>query len=88
MTSKLCTESVELPNKEGPDFTVEKGTVVVIPHFCHMMDEEFFPNPQIYNPERFMDPNAVKNLRERGVYMGFGDGPRICLGKYKSLLVK
>ncbi|XP_016940521.3 probable cytochrome P450 28a5 [Drosophila suzukii] len=80
MTSKLCTESVELPNKDGPDFTVEKGTVVVIPHFCHMMDEEYFPNPQIYNPERFMDPDVAKNLRERGVYMGFGDGPRICLG--------
>jgi len=45
-----------------------------------MMDEEYYPNPQIYNPERFMDPNVAKNLRERGVYMGFGDGPRICLG--------
>ncbi|XP_016999628.2 probable cytochrome P450 28a5 [Drosophila takahashii] len=80
MTSKLCTESVELPNKDGPDFIVEKGTVVVIPHSCHMMDEEYFPSPQTYNPDRFMDPDAVKNLRERGVYMGFGDGPRICLG--------
>ncbi|XP_016986200.1 probable cytochrome P450 28a5 [Drosophila rhopaloa] len=80
MTSKLCTESVELPNRDGPNFTVEKGTVVVIPHYCYMNDEENFPNPLEYNPERFMDPDVSKNLRERGVYMGFGDGPRVCLG--------
>ncbi|XP_017125590.1 probable cytochrome P450 28a5 [Drosophila elegans] len=77
---KLCTKSVELPNGDGPNFTVEKGTVVVIPHLCYMMDEENFPSPQTFNPERFMDPHVSKNLRERGVYMGFGDGPRVCLG--------
>ncbi|KAH8401409.1 hypothetical protein KR009_005314 [Drosophila setifemur] len=80
MTSKLCTEPLELPNKDGPYFKVEKGTVVVIPHSCHMMDEEYFPDPQAYKPDRFMEPDAAKNYRERGVYMAFGDGPRICLG--------
>ncbi|KAH8270789.1 hypothetical protein KR018_002533 [Drosophila ironensis] len=80
MTSKICTESVELPNREGPNFTVEKGTVVVIPHSCHMMDEEFFPDPEAYKPERFLDPNDAKMYRERGMFMAFGDGPRICLG--------
>ncbi|XP_020799549.1 probable cytochrome P450 28a5 [Drosophila serrata] len=80
MTSKLCTEPIELPNKDGPKFTVEKGTVLVIPHYCHMMDEEYFPDPFAYNPDRFMDPDAAKKFRESGVFMAFGDGPRMCLG--------
>lgn len=46
-----------------------------------MMDDDHFPNPQEYNPERFMEPGAAKMYRERGVLMGFSDGPRICLGE-------
>ncbi|KAH8285240.1 hypothetical protein KR054_006606 [Drosophila jambulina] len=80
MTSKLCTEPIDLPNKDGPNFTVDKGTVLVIPHYCHMMDDEYFPDPLAYMPERFMDPDAAKKFRESGVFMAFGDGPRMCLG--------
>ncbi|XP_016961702.1 probable cytochrome P450 28a5 [Drosophila biarmipes] len=79
-SNKLCTESIELPNRDGPNFVVEKGTTVVIPHYSFMVDEEFFPDPQSFQPERFMEPDAVKTFRERGVYMGFGDGPRVCIG--------
>ncbi|KAH8263591.1 hypothetical protein KR044_011089 [Drosophila immigrans] len=80
MSNKLCTETIELPNKNGSSFTVERGTTVVVPHYCFMTDEEHFPNPQEFQPDRFMQPDALKVYRERGVYMGFGDGPRICIG--------
>ncbi|KAH8409223.1 hypothetical protein KR009_010876 [Drosophila setifemur] len=80
MSSKLCTEAIELPNKDGPNFVVEKGTTVVIPHSSYMTDEDVFPDPQSFQPERFLEPDAAKKYRERGVCMGFGDGPRICIG--------
>ncbi|XP_016925716.4 probable cytochrome P450 28a5 [Drosophila suzukii] len=80
MSNKLCTESIELPNKDGPNFVVEKGTTVILPHYCFMVDEDFFPDPQSFQPERFMEPDAAKTFRERGVFMGFGDGPRVCIG--------
>jgi len=80
MSNKLCTESIELPNKDGPNFVVEKGTTVVVPHYCFMVDEDFFPDPQSFQPERFLEPDAAKTFRERGVFMGFGDGPRVCIG--------
>ncbi|XP_044248933.1 probable cytochrome P450 28a5 [Drosophila takahashii] len=79
-SNKLCTESIDIPNKDGPNFVVEKGTTVVIPHYSFMVDEDFFPDPQSFQPERFMEPDAAKTFRERGVYMGFGDGPRVCIG--------
>ncbi|XP_043653301.1 probable cytochrome P450 28a5 [Drosophila teissieri] len=89
MANKLCTESIELPNKEGPNFVVEKGTTVVVPHYCFMLDEEFFPNPQSFQPERFMEPDAAKTFRERGVFMGFGDGPRVCIGmRFATVQIK
>ncbi|ALC48654.1 Cyp28a5, partial [Drosophila busckii] len=80
MSNKLCTESIQLSNKNGKDFTVEPGTTIVVPHTCFMLDEKHFPNPQAFQPERFLQPDAAKMYRERGVFMGFGDGPRICLG--------
>ncbi|KAL7740699.1 hypothetical protein ACLKA6_000065 [Drosophila palustris] len=80
MSNKLCTEPIELPNKNGENFTVEPGTTVTVPHYSFMMDEEHFPNPEAFQPERFLQPDAAKMYRERGVFMGFGDGPRVCIG--------
>ncbi|EDW03071.1 probable cytochrome P450 28a5 [Drosophila grimshawi] len=80
MSSKLCTEPIELPNRKGENFVVERGTTVIVPHFCFMQDEEYFPNPTAFQPDRFMQPDAAKMYREQGVFMGFGDGPRICIG--------
>ncbi|KAH8377623.1 hypothetical protein KR093_006320 [Drosophila rubida] len=80
MSNKLCTETIELPNKNGSTIKVERGTTVLVPHYSFMADEEFFPNPQDFQPDRFMQPDAAKTYRERGVFMAFGDGPRICIG--------
>ncbi|KAH8265555.1 hypothetical protein KR038_010484 [Drosophila bunnanda] len=80
MSNKLCTEDIELPNKDGPNFLVEKGTVVVVPHYLFMTDPDYFPDPQAFQPDRFIEADAAKKFRERGVLMGFGDGPRVCIG--------
>ncbi|XP_023174913.2 probable cytochrome P450 28a5 [Drosophila hydei] len=86
VASKLCTEPIELPNKKGGNFTVERGTTVIVPHCCFMLDEEYFPNPQDFKPERFMQPDAARKYREQGVFMGFGDGPRVCIGMRFALI--
>lgn len=82
LTSKLCTEPITLTNKNGRNLTVRKNEVVILPLFSFMNDEEFYTNPSQFMPERFLEePDALKVLREKGLYYGFGDGPRICLGK-------
>ncbi|KAH8269316.1 hypothetical protein KR018_003210, partial [Drosophila ironensis] len=80
MSSKLCTENIELTNKDGPNFVVEKGIAVVVPNYCFMQDEEYFADSKAFQPERFIEPDAAKNYRGQGVFLGFGDGPRICIG--------
>lgn len=60
------------------DFTIKKGTAIIVSLFGMHRDPEHFPNPLDYKPERFaqeqMDYNPV-------AFMPFGEGPRHCIGE-------
>ncbi|KAI2474185.1 hypothetical protein C4B38_000256 [Diabrotica virgifera virgifera] len=62
---------------EGTDLVVKKDMTVIIPFFALHRDENYFPNPELYNPERFENDMASEGL----IYIPFGAGPRICIGK-------
>jgi cytochrome P450 len=56
---------------------VRRGTVVgIVPYLIHR-DPELWPNPEGFDPERFM-PGAPE--RPKLAYMPFGAGRRICVG--------
>lgn len=43
--------------------------------------EEYFHDPEDFIPERFnAEHGGTKVFKEKGVFIPFGDGPRICLG--------
>lgn len=65
----------------GTDVTIEKGTKVIIPVWGLQMDPEYYPNPEVFDPERFNDEN--KNSRPDFTFLPFGDGPRMCIGTAK-----
>lgn len=46
------------------------------------LDENYFPNPKQFDPERFSDENKHKIIP--GTYIPFGVGPRNCIGKVKD----
>ncbi|XP_037935753.1 probable cytochrome P450 28a5 [Teleopsis dalmanni] len=80
-TNKLCTEPIELTNKNGSILKVKLGDVVTLPLYSLMHDEEYYSKPEEFLPERFSEEtDGVKKYREKGVYFGFADGPRVCLG--------
>ncbi|GFS86374.1 cytochrome P450 3A21 [Nephila pilipes] len=63
---------------------VEKGMrVLFLPYAMHF-DPEFFPDPETFNPERFMDGYEPKHPQY--AYLPFGAGPRNCLGMRFALL--
>uniref|UniRef100_V5GTA8 Putative cytochrome P450 6a14 n=1 Tax=Anoplophora glabripennis TaxID=217634 RepID=V5GTA8_ANOGL len=73
--TRECVEDYKVP---GEDFVVEKGTRVLIPVRGIHYDEEFYPNPEKFDPERFTEEN--KKNRSQYTFLPFGEGPRICIG--------
>lgn len=54
-----------------------------MPIYALHHDEKYFPNPEVLDPERFAEGKQIP----KGAYLPFGDGPRICIGKYKHMVI-
>ncbi|KAJ3654760.1 hypothetical protein Zmor_013928 [Zophobas morio] len=57
---------------------IEKDTAVFISLLGLQYDPKYFPNPEVFDPERFSSDN--KHLIENYSYLPFGEGPRNCIG--------
>nr|XP_034183757.1 probable cytochrome P450 6a14 [Osmia lignaria] len=62
----------------GTKVTIPKGQHVVVPVDAIQNDPDIFPEPEVFDPNRFLDDNAKG--RHPMFYMPFGDGPRNCIG--------
>nr|XP_022918003.1 probable cytochrome P450 6a13 [Onthophagus taurus] len=71
---RRCTENCVLPNGA----LIEKGTKVFVSVLGMQRDEEYFPNPEKFDPDRFSEKNKHKIIPY--TYLPFGEGPRICIG--------
>ncbi|MEA2348999.1 MAG: hypothetical protein QOG62_2786 [Thermoleophilaceae bacterium] len=63
---------------------VPKGATVIIPAHAIHHDERFWPEPEKFDPSRFLPENAKG--RHRSAYLPFGGGRRICIGTSFALL--
>ena len=90
LLTKICTIPIELKDYKDKRVLIEKGTPVIIPVYPIHRNAEYYPNPTEFNPERFSVQNGgIKQYKDKGVYLAFGDGPRVCLGiKFALLQVK
>jgi cytochrome P450 len=60
------------------DYTVPAGTTIFYPFWAVHMNPEYWPDPHIFDPDRFT-PEASAT-RPRLAYIPFGIGPRSCEG--------
>ncbi|XP_037805916.1 cytochrome P450 6d1 [Lucilia sericata] len=78
--NRECTQDFTVP---GTNFTIKKGTGIIISLLGIHRDAEYFPNPIDYKPERFsedvMDYNPV-------AFMPFGEGPRHCIAQRMGII--
>jgi cytochrome P450 len=78
-TCRRALDSIEIDG-----YLIPKGwAVLLVPYTLHRR-EDAFPQPEVFDPERFT-PEREKQL-PRYAYVPFGAGPRICLGLHFSLM--
>ncbi|XP_073844248.1 probable cytochrome P450 6a21 [Musca autumnalis] len=61
-----------------PQYVIRKDMPVIIPAICLHRDAQYYPNPDVFNPDNFSGEQVT--LRDPVLYLPFGDGPRNCLG--------
>ncbi|PWI67078.1 hypothetical protein PCL_04584 [Purpureocillium lilacinum] len=61
-----------------PDYTVPKGAMVVPSCYPALHDPEAYPNPDVFDPERWITGDAESKTRN---WLVFGAGPHDCLAR-------
>ncbi|XP_025193144.1 probable cytochrome P450 6a13 [Melanaphis sacchari] len=73
---RKATQTYRVPNDS---LVIENGQKIIIPVYALHYDSKYYTNPKKFIPERFTTEEKAK--RPNGVYLPFGDGPRMCIGK-------
>ncbi|KAH8416009.1 hypothetical protein KR222_006331 [Zaprionus bogoriensis] len=85
LTDRVCTKDYTLRKDDGTKvFDFKKGDRLIIPISGLHMDDQYFPNPHKFDPERFSEENKDKLVPY--TYIPFGVGPRICIGNRYALM--
>jgi len=74
---RKSSQTYRVPNSS---LIIEKGQKIIIPIYALHYDSKYYTDPEKFIPERFSAEEKAK--RPSGIHLPFGDGPRICIGKY------
>ncbi|CAK9302603.1 unnamed protein product [Gordionus sp. m RMFG-2023] len=66
------------------DKLIKKGTVIEVPVYAMHRDENIWPSPNEFDPDRFCLKDST--MEQQYSYMPFGFGPRNCIGLRFAML--
>ncbi|KAJ8977034.1 hypothetical protein NQ317_017708 [Molorchus minor] len=72
---RVCNKDYPVP---GTNVVIESGTRVHIPVYGIHTDPDYYPKPEVFDPEGFNEEN--KSKRPGFTFLPFGEGPRLCIG--------
>ena len=79
---RLCIKDWVDTSGEFGGLEIKKGTYIRLPYYVIHRNPEFWPEPDTFNPDRFLKDNA-HNIKPF-TWLPFGSGPRQCIGNLKS----
>ncbi|MFM7566764.1 MAG: cytochrome P450, partial [Flavobacteriales bacterium] len=62
------------------DFKIPAGTTVIPYIYGAHHNEAYWPNPDVFNPDRFVEKQHPFS------FIPFGGGPRVCIGQNMALM--
>lgn len=72
---------------DGKTILIEEGTKIILPLNALHSHPDFYADAEKFDPDRFDESTGgVKRLKDAGVFMPFGNGPRTCLGKINKIV--
>lgn len=80
---RQCNEEFVLDDPEKGKIVIKNGEGLFIPVVGIHFDPEFYPKPEIFDPDRFYEKNDSINEFN---YMPFGVGPRKCIANRFALM--
>lgn len=76
-----CTNDIEYGHLK-----LKKGQTVIVPVYALHHDPDLYPEPDRFQPERFLKDSAAYKSRDPMAFLPFGAGPRACLGMRFALI--
>ncbi|MBL8678476.1 MAG: cytochrome P450 [Myxococcales bacterium] len=62
-----------------------KEVLLLCPYVTHRL-EEYWPNPDVFDPQRFLEANPFTLGGGREIhYLPFGSGPHVCIGNFFAI---
>lgn len=77
---RICVKDYVYNDNQSLNLRIDKGSPLIIPIYGIHHDPQYYPEPEIFNPDRFSVENRQKIVV--GSYLPFGIGPRNCIGNY------
>ncbi|CAG9773838.1 unnamed protein product [Ceutorhynchus assimilis] len=86
VVGRECTKTYIIKPKlvSEAELIVPKGMAIQIPTYAIHHDPKYYPEPEQFIPERFSAEN--RNKLTPYTFLGFGQGPRSCIGSRFALL--
>lgn len=69
---------------EVAGYRVRKGTLIAVGIYALHRDPELWPEPDVFDPERFTSERMAE--RERWAFLPFAGGARSCIGEHFAML--
>lgn len=84
MLDRRVNKQYLLENSDGSKMILQPGDVVWFPVHAIHRDPKYYPNPDVFDPDRFSVENRASfNM---SAYLPFGIGPRSCVGTRFALM--
>ncbi len=73
LLARQTTQAVEIGGYPFP-----KGAMFILSPYAMHRDPRWFPEPEVFRPERWSDEEIARTPRPKHAYIPFGGGPRSC----------